>query len=367
MYPSKSEQGKPELTRHHRLGPEQKIRQRGAALILTAVALAALLGFAALAVDIGYLYVVRNQLQNAADAAALSGAGYLTLGPPVPNWETAKTKAAEAISLNKATRTTLTDGQVTYGYWNIKGTPSGLQALPMTPGADDLPALKVSISKSTGQNGGGVELFFARIFGNTSSPLSAFAVAVISAPGSVGPGGLFPVAITKCLFDNYWDSSATPPAPKIDPGTGQPYVFKIGSDYHYGPCDSGQWTSFDLDSDNVPTIRDLINNGNNNTMDINGTTWIEPGTKNTIYNSAEDCSAEGNKACEYVTVPVVINVDAHAPVPVVAFACLHIDRAVGGSDKYIQVEMSNSSQCKTRNAGGTGPYYGASSPPRLAQ
>ena len=52
-------------------------RQSGAAAILVAFLMIVFLGIAALALDIGYLYVVRTELQNAADAAALAGAGRL--------------------------------------------------------------------------------------------------------------------------------------------------------------------------------------------------------------------------------------------------------------------------------------------------
>lgn len=46
--------------------------QRGASAVLIAIMLVMLIGFAALAVDIGYLYATRNELQNVADAAALA-------------------------------------------------------------------------------------------------------------------------------------------------------------------------------------------------------------------------------------------------------------------------------------------------------
>src|SRR5260221_14560547 len=46
----------------------------GQALVLVAIALVALIGFAALAIDVGHAYAQRRQLQNAADAAALAGA-----------------------------------------------------------------------------------------------------------------------------------------------------------------------------------------------------------------------------------------------------------------------------------------------------
>lgn len=51
--------------------------QKGAVLLLMALSMLILLGFAAFAIDLGYSYVVRNELQNAADAAALAGASVL--------------------------------------------------------------------------------------------------------------------------------------------------------------------------------------------------------------------------------------------------------------------------------------------------
>ncbi len=51
--------------------------QRGAVAIIVAFLMFVLLGFAAFAVDFGYLYGVKNELQNAADAAALAGASVL--------------------------------------------------------------------------------------------------------------------------------------------------------------------------------------------------------------------------------------------------------------------------------------------------
>src|SRR2546426_8649910 len=55
-------------------------REGGQALILTVLAMAVLLGFAALAIDVGLVFEDRRGQQNAADAAALAGASAL----PVP-------------------------------------------------------------------------------------------------------------------------------------------------------------------------------------------------------------------------------------------------------------------------------------------
>jgi Flp pilus assembly protein TadG len=47
-------------------------RQRGAILVMTVLFLVILLGFAALALDLGRLYVLRTEMQNAADAAGVA-------------------------------------------------------------------------------------------------------------------------------------------------------------------------------------------------------------------------------------------------------------------------------------------------------
>ncbi len=46
--------------------------ERGAVSVLVAILMVVLLGFAALAVDIGVLYAERTQLRNGADAAAIA-------------------------------------------------------------------------------------------------------------------------------------------------------------------------------------------------------------------------------------------------------------------------------------------------------
>ena len=51
--------------------------RRGVTAVIVAICLVMLIGFAALAIDVGYLYSTRNELQNVADSGALSGAGYL--------------------------------------------------------------------------------------------------------------------------------------------------------------------------------------------------------------------------------------------------------------------------------------------------
>src|SRR5215813_7813463 len=52
----------------------QPRRQRGTIMMLTAIMIAAIVGMVALAIDLGFIFSVRNQYKNGIDAAALAAA-----------------------------------------------------------------------------------------------------------------------------------------------------------------------------------------------------------------------------------------------------------------------------------------------------
>lgn len=56
-------------------------RQKGAVLVYTAIGIIVLVGIAALALDLGRFFVLRTQMQNAVDAAALAGGAELDMQP----------------------------------------------------------------------------------------------------------------------------------------------------------------------------------------------------------------------------------------------------------------------------------------------
>jgi uncharacterized membrane protein len=83
--------------------------QRGAVAVVVGLMMVVLVGVAAFTVDFGRWLIVRNELQNGADASALAGAGYL-LNPPVsgkPNWVLATAQAQQAVALNRSERMAL--------------------------------------------------------------------------------------------------------------------------------------------------------------------------------------------------------------------------------------------------------------------
>jgi hypothetical protein len=352
---------KPCTQRH---GPASAMGQKGSVTLLVALTLPVLLGAAALAVDLAYLHVVRNELQNDADAAALAGARVLYhKATGSLNWSGAHSQAQSAIGLNRAAGAELRDGVTQTGYWNLSAPAGSLQALPMTPTANDAPAVQVTVRKADGHNDGPVRIFLARIWGVDAKPVQATAVAGVTSPGSVKPGGVFPLAMSECMYQKFWNTNAQPPGPHHDPATGEPYVLKIGSLYHYENCDSGAWTSLDHQSSGADAIDKLIRQGNLVTLSVGDQIWLQTGVKTSLYQDVQQCSAAGNRQCEYVVVPALNRVVSGTMATIVGFACLNIQTAVGGNEKYILAQMSN--QCQAPYGGGTGPNYGVVSPPSL--
>jgi Flp pilus assembly protein TadG len=85
--------------------------RRGSALIMTTVAIVALLSFAIIAIDGAMLLTTKGQLQKAADSAALAGASGLINGSQT----IARTRAIAFASYNKAVRNTLEPVGITAG------------------------------------------------------------------------------------------------------------------------------------------------------------------------------------------------------------------------------------------------------------
>ena len=84
----------------------------GYILVTVAILLVVLLGFTALAIDVGLLYGARTQSQRAADAAALAGAITFVVNPLAPQPATAKAQAEKVATSNLAMATLISSGEV---------------------------------------------------------------------------------------------------------------------------------------------------------------------------------------------------------------------------------------------------------------
>src|SRR2546425_10135461 len=76
-------------------------KQEGFVLVVVAIVLLALVGFLALAVDVGVLYSARTSAQEGADAAALAGAGTFINDTQSPQPQTASDNALQ-VAINNS-------------------------------------------------------------------------------------------------------------------------------------------------------------------------------------------------------------------------------------------------------------------------
>lgn len=206
---------------------------RGAVAIVVVILMFMFLGFAAFAVDFGYSYMVKNELQNAADAAALAGASVLfsgdelclSSGSPYACCTGAKTGfcnptvvdsnnvvgTAQAVAaLNKSGGNQVPVPTIEIGHYTFAasrdtpGTFTATQTYQQMQGWETLPfstlngrtdflnAVKATVTRTD------VPRFFSRIWSSSGLAVTAQAVAYVGFAGTVPPGVVdAPIGICK--------------------------------------------------------------------------------------------------------------------------------------------------------------------------
>lgn len=350
--------------------------QQGSSIVAAMLFLPVMLAFFALAIDIGYYYVVRNELQNAADAAALAGAENLVRkisDLTTPDFNTARIKALSIIPLNHADNNALINGEIINGYWDVTGKYSGLMSVI---GSDTsityYPAIEVTIKKDNSNNNGPFKSFFgATMLGINTINMKAKAVAVTGGPGAINKD-LMPIALGGCIFTN-------PPTGTFSTGT----LFSKGG----SNCYTGQWTTYSVNSNSNAFLKKLVNyatgveiNSSPTPLTIGQKVWIQTGVKATDFKLIDACSAmNGNSSCAYMVVPVVSgSVSTNSQQQIMGFACVKVLNVTGsGSNTAINLQLIlpentdgtiNSyytAQCQIGQTSSFGPGYGAKISPRL--
>ncbi len=237
--------------------------QRGATAIIVGASMFALVGLAALVVDLGNIYVARNELQNAVDAGALAGAGnlYNDTGTEIHCVDdedsisantVAHSVATANLSQNQPVEVNWTPGtngvDVRRGHWSFAGkrfTPNDSCALTdlwnvttavLDADTDFINAVRVVARRQATP----VASFFAKIFGYEGFEVSAEAVGYIGFAGTINPEELdLPLAL--CI-----DSILV----------GDTYSCNIGRMINSGnndaTNDTGRWTNFASAPDENP-------------------------------------------------------------------------------------------------------------------
>ncbi len=145
-----------------------RARRRGAIAVLAAILLVLLFGMVAFAIDVGYICLVRTELQCTADAAAHAAIFELPNG----NQVTAVAKQYAALNSPSASDSILVDSDVVMGNWDGQSRTFS-QPVP----AGEANAVQVTVRRSqSAQNP--VPLFFGQIMGRNTANVEATAIAM---------------------------------------------------------------------------------------------------------------------------------------------------------------------------------------------
>jgi Putative Flp pilus-assembly TadE/G-like len=187
--------------------PWMQKSRRGSVLVLVAFMLAAFMGIAAIAADIGRFYVVTGELQTAADAAALKGAAVLqVLNSASPEPFVDDSVIAWVAATNRADNNALstTADSVNLGFWN-----------PDTRTLENLNGRRANaVSVTLSRRPVGV---FSQMIGRTAGlPLSRQAIAWIA---NISLNCMRPWAFPYAPFYRRVNgvTSTTYPPPDLDP------------------------------------------------------------------------------------------------------------------------------------------------------
>ena len=247
---------------------------RGQVLLVFLAGLLALLGIAALGIDMGYLYTVRHELQRSTDAGALAGASAFLSG----NWMDGATRAVA----DGRARTFAAKDKVAATILS-----AGSEVAVAFPAQD---RVRVDATRD-------VSLFFARLFIGPTKTVTAYSIAEASVVDTnvkgLTPWGIpYPWEDTNGndLFDPGETVHRDCPEGVLDPSryfcTGTRVILKIGTPKNSPKNpnglpslqqESGHFFALALDGTGGSVYRDTIVNGSNTPVTIGDAISLEPG------------------------------------------------------------------------------------------
>lgn len=219
--------------------------ENGATAVYAAVVLALLVMFAGLAVDVNYLYGVRNELHNAADAGALAGASMLFDDKGELTRDKADLEANAVASSNTTGTQNVDEITVEIGSWSFE-----TRKFTADPDEELINAVRVQTDRSDTPS------FFAKILGFDDFFVSADAVAIIGYAGDLFIDDVDqPIAICKdsILHDEKYDEDVC-------------NMGRMSNDSSSSVTgETAMWTDFSQDNPDVPE-QDSCDTANANTM-----------------------------------------------------------------------------------------------------
>lgn len=270
--------------------------QKGSVIVIVALATTVLIGFAALTVDMGLLYLNRIELSNMVDASALAGARDLP------------SSATQAVAVAR-------------NYASINGLPSDTLSFRVGTGGS---SLAVTASRR-------VNLLFAPILGLANQTINASATASVSAAGAAT--GVVPWGIEKETLTY-----------------GQTYTLKVGG----GSGNTGNYGALALGGTGGNNYRDNIEYGYSGQLKVGDWVNTEPGNKvgptdqGVDYRISQDPNATFSTVQKgsprVVIVPIVesLDVNGRKPVQIAGFAAFFLQSSSKGVVTGVFMQMVSS-------------------------
>ncbi|HPF38366.1 MAG TPA: VWA domain-containing protein [Phycisphaerae bacterium] len=160
----------------NRSGARRERRYRRGSVIVQSVIFGGTVavGVAALAVDTGLMFSAKQELQSAADAAALAAASQL--GQTGDAFALARAEAQKYANLNKVMGegSDVVDADLVFGHATLNGAKYDFEA-----NVEPYDAVRVTVRRDQTVADGPVSLLFAKTFGKNTADISASAVAML--------------------------------------------------------------------------------------------------------------------------------------------------------------------------------------------
>ena len=252
-------------------------RRRGVVAAFVIVMLVALMGFAALTVDVGTMYNVKSDLQHAADAAAIAGATALTTDTMMLMRQGGSDSAVHYMIRQRVYSVSLQNGSVSTQYLSTQGGDIGIGWIDLNSPTSQiitaLPdaltnAITVTVRQSASSPNGALQFLFAPLLGINETDIVATATAAYDdriigfEPSAGGPSPFAPFTIHEDVYN-----AAGPDGFSFDAGldsvSGSPDgITEINLYPHAGDA-SGNFGLLNIGANHngTTTLQDQIENG----------------------------------------------------------------------------------------------------------
>jgi Flp pilus assembly protein TadG len=301
-----------------------RTRERGSVMVIAALAMTALLLFAALAIDVGAIWSSRTQSQNADDAAALAAAATMIVqvdtnaatvdlaGARAEGaiYAGANATVGEAVDTdmggNRSGGVDVVPADFVFGNWNL--TTRTLDPPYESTNPSEVTGVRVTVRMDDVANKRS-PAFLSRLLGIGGFAVKNIATGYLGFEGSFAPGEFdLPVAIDSCNLstagcgtDFCATVASTPNSCPLRWVQGTNPVTCL--DFSSTPAQNACWTAYSDSSPSInnPVLQSIVDNGNPDDFQAGDEAYLDNGdktdTQDYIRNKFYGCNDQGTNCC----------------------------------------------------------------------